>query len=196
MRIILGTLLALLTLCPVLASAQSPPPAPVAPPPVSATPPPTPPNPVAPTTGTFPGLGWSLGAALPQGQMIRQTLTVPGQFIRDVWIPPQPVVVDAMVAMPAREGQADTSDKTEEPEYGVLRQTYMVPGYYVRETTVGFHYPERWVLDQSYTWRVAPAEFWPRSTVYNPGWPPPPASVGTLGSRGAPPAPMVVPSLR
>ena len=196
MRIIVATLLTLLTLCPGAASAQSSPPPTPTPATVSATPPLTPPNPVAPTNGTFPGLGWSLGMALPQGQMIRQTPALPGQFVRDVWIPPQPVVVEAMVAMPAHGDEAGASDKAADAQYGVLRQTYMVPGYYVRETTVGFHHPERWVLDQSYTWRWVPAEFWPRSTVTNPGWPPPPASVGTLGSRGSAPAPVVVPSLR
>ena len=190
MRIVIGTLLTLLVLAPVAASPQSP-----APPPVSATPPSSPPTAVAPTTGTHPGLGWSLGVALPQGQMLRQVPTPTGQFVRDIWIPPQPVVVDAMVAMPAQAGES-SGDTPEPPQYGVVRHTYTVPGYHVRETTVGFHYPERWVLDQSYTWRWVPAEFWPRSTVHSPGSPPAPVSVGTLGSRGAPGPPVVVPSLR
>ena len=69
-----------------------------------------------------------------------------------------------------------------------------MPGYYVRETTVGFHYPERWVLDDSYTWRLLPAEFRYRSTVLNPGLPPAPVSVPSLAADS--PQPLSVPTLR
>jgi hypothetical protein len=44
-----------------------------------------------------------------------------------------------------------------------VRQEVTVPGYYVRETTVGYHYPERWVVEQSgpnaYQWRMLPPQF-------------------------------------
>jgi hypothetical protein len=181
MRIVIGLCLMVLLAGSVPASAQSPSQLPS-----------------LSTSGAHVALPWSLGPALPQGQMIRQPLTIPGAPIRDIWVPSQPVVVEAMVAMPAQAGSelASTGRATGETEYGVVRQSYVIPGYYVRETTVGFHYPERWMLDQSYTWRLLPAEFRPHGTVWNPGWPPAPISVGTLGSAGSPAAPMVVPSLR
>jgi hypothetical protein len=163
MRTLVGSLMGLLLLGPGSVAAQSP------------------------TTPAHPALPWSLGPALPQGQLM-DYLYVPSEtFIRDIWVPPQPVVVDMMVALPpqsaptqaAQGGDSDTQPK-DETQYGTLRQTFTVPGYYVRETTVGFHYPERWVLDQSYTWRLLPAEFWPRPTVTNPGWPPSPRTVPSL----------------
>ena len=185
MAIVVGLLMVLLVSA-VPASAQSPPS------------PTSPSAPLSPTSPPWVNLHWSLGPAIPQGQMLRQSQTVPGGYVRDIWIPAQPVVVEAMVALPARAGSelASAGRATGETEYQVVRQDYLVPGYYVRQTTVGFHYPERWVLDQSYTWRQAPAEFRPYGTVWNPSWPPAPASVGTLGSAGSPAAPMVVPSLR
>jgi hypothetical protein len=152
----------------------------------------------SPTSPAWVGFPWALGPAIPQGQMLRQSQTIAGGYVRDIWIPSQPVVVEAMVAMPAKFGSelASAGRAVGETQYEVVRQSYEVPGYYVRQTTVGFHYPERWVLDQSYTWRLVPAEFRPYGTVVNPGWPPTPASVGTLGSASSPAAPMVVPSLR
>jgi len=176
MRIVIGLLMVLFA-SSVPASAQSSP---------------------SPTSSPWVGLPWALGPAIPQGQMLRQSLSIPGAPVRDIWVPAQPVVVEAMVALPVQAGSelASAGRATGETEYGVVRQNYLVPGYYVRETTVGFHYPERWVLDQSYAWRLVPAEFRPHGTVWNPGWPPAPTSVGTLGSAGSPPAPLVVPSLR
>jgi hypothetical protein len=152
----------------------------------------------SPTTPAHPSLPWALGVAIPQGQMIRQTQQIPGAFVRDIWIAPQPVVVDAMVALPvqANAGAGAESQDKGETQYGVLRQNFTVPGYYVRETTVGFHYPERWILDQSYAWRLMPAEFRPHGTVFNPGWPPAPLTAPTLGSANSAPAPLVVPTLR
>jgi hypothetical protein len=42
-------------------------------------------------------------------------------------------------------------------------QVVTVPGYYIAETTTGYVYPERWVLEQLnlgvYGWRLLPAEF-------------------------------------
>src|SRR6185312_7147889 len=105
----------------------------------SAQSPPPPQLPALQTSTPWVGLPWGLGPAIPQGQMLRQSLTVPGA--------------------------------------------------YVRQTTVGIAYPERWVLDKSYTWQQVPAEFRPYGTVLHQGWPPAPASVGTLGSAGSPPAP-------
>jgi hypothetical protein len=47
-----------------------------------------------------------------------------------------------------------------------VRQQVTIPGYYVRETTVGYHYPERWSIEQAapnvYRWRMLPAQFVPK----------------------------------
>jgi hypothetical protein len=63
---------------------------------------------------------------------------------------------------PAPEPPAETPP----PAPRLVRQQVMVPGYYVRETTVGFHYPERWVIEQAgpnaYRWRMLPAQFVPK----------------------------------
>jgi hypothetical protein len=48
----------------------------------------------------------------------------------------------------------------------IVSQQVIVPGYYVRETTVGFHYPDRWTVEQvapnTYRWRQLPAQFVPK----------------------------------
>jgi hypothetical protein len=174
MRKLVGVLFGLALACPGPASAQSP----------------------SPTTPAHPAFPWGLGVAIPQGQLTHHTHALPGRFVRDIWVQPTPVVVEMMVATPSQPDAREAATESKvEPQYGVVRQSFMVPGYYVRETTVGFHYPERWILDQSYTWRLIPAEFRPHATVWSPGWPPAPVSVGTLGSSGSPAAPIVTPSL-
>ncbi len=56
----------------------------------------------------------------------------------------------------------------EKPPEGpqIVRQQLTVPGYYVRETTVGFHYPERWTIEQAapnvYRWRQIAPQFVPK----------------------------------
>jgi len=48
----------------------------------------------------------------------------------------------------------------------IVYQQVTVPGYYVRETTVGFHYPDRWTIEQvgpnAYRWLPLPAQFVPK----------------------------------
>jgi hypothetical protein len=48
----------------------------------------------------------------------------------------------------------------------VWRQSVVVPGYWVRQTTAGDQYPQRWMLEQlspgNYRWRLLPAEMRPR----------------------------------
>ena len=48
----------------------------------------------------------------------------------------------------------------------IVRQIITVPGYYVRETTVGFLYPERWAIEPAgpnlYRWRQIPPQFVPK----------------------------------
>jgi hypothetical protein len=52
------------------------------------------------------------------------------------------------------------------PTPQIVYQQVTVPGYYVRETTVGFHYPDRWMIEQvgpnTYRWRPLPAQFVPK----------------------------------
>ena len=112
-----------------------------------------------------PALPWSLGVAIPTGQLLRT-----------LWVPPQTVVVDTLVPAPEeprntealvagteQRPAADAPPAAEmEPRYMVWRQTAVVPGYWVRQTTAGDYYPERWMLEQTasgaYRWRLLPAE--------------------------------------
>ena len=149
-----------LVLAPAAAGAQSnTPPAPSAP---STTPPaPTsPPLLPSPTVSAHPGgFPWAIGPAIPQGQLLRY-----------VWIAPQTVVVDTILPVPAEPPAQDgTSNGAEQipasesaPQYAVWRQTAVVPGYWVRQTTAGVYYPQRWTLEQTapgaYRWRLLPPE--------------------------------------
>jgi hypothetical protein len=76
-----------------------------------------------------------------------------GYAVRQVWMPPQPVVMQVYVPMP-------------EGIPGKYQTMYaQIPGFYVTETTGGILIPERWVLDQVtggvYQWRRAPEQFVP-----------------------------------
>lgn len=129
---------------------------------------------VSPTAPPHPSMPWS-GITTPQGQLLRY-----------IYVPPQPVILEYVVtgpadtpppvaepAPPTAEGEATPPDApaatpappSEGPAPGprTLRQEITVPGYYVRETTVGFHYPERWTVEQAgpnvYRWRQLPAQF-------------------------------------
>ena len=77
-----------------------------------------------------------------------------GYAVRQVWMPAQPVAMQVYV--PAPSGVPATYET----------QYVQVPGFYVTETTTGYLYPERWVMDQLnvgvYQWRKAPAQFVPR----------------------------------
>lgn len=131
---------------------------------------------VSPTAPAHPSMPWS-GVTTPHGQMIR--------FI---YVPPQPVVLEYVVmeptetpppvvepAPPAADEGATAEARSPEPAPPsdspppgprVVRQQVTVPGYYVRETTVGFHYPARWGIEQAapnvYRWRQLPAQFVPK----------------------------------
>lgn len=129
---------------------------------------------VSPTAPAHPSMPWS-GITTPQGQLLRY-----------IYVPPQPVVLEYVVtgptdtpppvaepAPPTADGEAPPADgqpsppaaPSESPAPGprILHQEVTVPGYYVRETTVGFHYPERWTIEQAapnvYRWRQLPAQF-------------------------------------
>jgi hypothetical protein len=87
-----------------------------------------------------PMMPWSLGPATPYGQLIRY-----------FWVPAQQMVIEMPVA------------QTQAGAVGVQQQVVEVPGYYASETTLGFYYPDRWVIEQvgpgSYRWRLMTAEF-------------------------------------
>jgi len=101
------------------------------------------------------GFPWAIGPAIPQGQLLRY-----------VWIAPQTVVVDTILPGPAPEaaaaGTQESPASEDAPQYAVWRQTAVVPGYWVRQTTAGVYYPQRWTLEQTapgaYRWRLLPAE--------------------------------------
>ncbi len=78
-----------------------------------------------------------------------------GYAVRQVWMPPRPVVMQVYLPMP-------------EGIPGQYQTMYAeVPGFYVTETTTGVVIPERWVLDEVtggvYQWRKAPVQFVPSS---------------------------------
>jgi hypothetical protein len=130
---------------------------------------------VSPTAPVHPTLPWA-GITTPHGQLIR--------FI---YVPPQPILLEYLVIAPP-EGGAPPVEPAPPPAEGevkpeaagpeaptpgsapptpqVVRQQVTVPGYYVRETTVGFHYPDRWAIEQAapnvYRWRQVPAQFVPK----------------------------------
>ena len=66
------------------------------------------------------------------------------------------------------EAPPEAAPPGEKPPEGpqIVRQQLTVPGYYVRETTVGFHYPERWTIEQAapnvYRWRQIAPQFVPK----------------------------------
>ena len=66
------------------------------------------------------------------------------------------------------EAPPEAAPPVEKPPEGpqIVRQQLTVPGYYVRETTVGFHYPERWTIEQAapnvYRWRQIAPQFVPK----------------------------------
>jgi hypothetical protein len=129
---------------------------------------------VSPTAPVHPSMPWS-GITTPHGQLLRY-----------IYVPPQPMTLEYVVtgppdtpppvaeaAPPTGEGEAKSGDapaleptppsESPAPPPRILRQEVTVPGYYVRETTVGFHYPERWTIEPAgpnvYRWRQLPAQF-------------------------------------
>ena len=134
---------------------------------------------VSPTAPVFPSLPWS-GVSTPQGQLIRYIYVPPQPVTLEYVIPPPPEVPTTAMeptppAPPSTTAETKPDQKPPEPEPSsespppgpqVVRQQIVVPGYYVRETTVGFHYPDRWSIEQAglnvYRWRQIPAQFVPK----------------------------------
>jgi hypothetical protein len=128
---------------------------------------------LSPTITPHPALPWALGIATPHGQLLRY-----------IYVPPQPIMLEYVVpgvppppaepeTAPA-EGERPPAEQTPPqepvapvaPPPQILRQQIAIPGYYVRETTVGFHYPERWMIEPAgfnvYRWRQIPPQFVPK----------------------------------
>jgi len=94
-----------------------------------------------------------------------------GTVIQYIPVPPQQVVIQVPVPLPAgAPPQAQeppgvpAQSRGEEPSAPAQtqEQTVEIPGYYVAETTTGYWYPERWTLQQLngvYQWVKLPAEF-------------------------------------
>ena len=83
----------------------------------------------------------------------------------------QPTPPAAVPAPPSAAGDAKPPEDTAAGESvpatpQIVYQQVTVPGYYVRETTAGFHYPDRWMIEQvgpnTYSWRPLPAQFVPK----------------------------------
>lgn len=140
---------------------------------------------VSPTAPAHPAFPWGIGVATPQGQLIRY-----------LYVPPQVVTLDYLMtgalenapppeesappAEPKSDGKAPEGQSKGEPPAEakppeepprptgpqIVRQQVMIPGYYVRETTAGYHYPERWTIEQfgpnAYRWRQIPPQFVPK----------------------------------
>ena len=120
-------------------AAEPPPPA-AAPPPVAV---PAPPS----ASGAAPP---SAGAAPPSA----------------VAAPPGTVAAPPSASADAKPPEDTAAGESVPPTPQIVYQQITVPGYYVRETTVGFHYPDRWTIEQigpnTYRWRPLPAQFVPK----------------------------------
>lgn len=117
-------------------------------------------GPTPPPSGGNPGAGLAPSAlttspydfphpTMPWNGLVRPD--VYGQVIRYVQVPPQQVTVT--VAGPS----AETAP------FHLQAQVVTIPGYVFAETTNGYLYPQRWMLEQLnvgvYQWRLRPPEF-------------------------------------
>jgi hypothetical protein len=140
-------------------------------------------GPGGPVTSAGPGIASRPTVPPPPINVAYPTLpwTQSGAAIRYLWQAAQPVIVDIAVIVPPApvtpvmeppaapdktELVAQTAEMPTAPQLGTLRQTFVVPGYYVAETPGGYHYPARWTLERvtadQYQWRLLPARFQPR----------------------------------
>ena len=127
---------------------------------------------VSPTAPVHPSLPWS-GITTPEGQLIRYIYVAPQSVTLQYLVPGALASAPpAEEPAPGAEGQgetkppADATPRETPPAPQIVQQQVTVPGYYVRETTVGFHYPDRWTIEQAgpndYRWRQLPAQFVPK----------------------------------
>ena len=86
---------------------------------------------------------WSRGPATPTAKVVR-----------DVWVAPETYIVAMRVPL--------AQPKAGAPQYAVVEQTVVVPGYWVVEMTDTVYVPQRLGLERIepgvYQWRVLPAE--------------------------------------
>jgi hypothetical protein len=131
---------------------------------------------VSPTAPPHPSMPWS-GITTPSGQLLRY-IQIPPQPVTLEYFPPAGAAAPAEAvepAPPAAGEEPKAADKPADeaappasppPAPTVVRQVVMIPGYTVRETTVGYHYPERWTIEQvgpgTYRWRMLPPQFVPK----------------------------------
>jgi hypothetical protein len=132
---------------------------------------------------SIPGLGGIAGPPVPASPPNDPHPVIPwsssSRVVRYLWVAPRPIVVDTPIAWPvqpaisleANAAEAGTADTPREdgalaeaaPQFGTLRRTFVVPGYYVAETHLGYYYPARWTLEQAgaglYQWRLLPAAY-------------------------------------
>jgi hypothetical protein len=124
------------------------------------------PPPPSPSSGlpAYIVLPWGVGIVNPNAQILRKSWIPPRTVVLDTYVPaPEQPVSETMVA-----AETTTADQSEagpkadgSPQYMVWRQTAVVPGFWVHETTAGVYYPQRWELEQTapatYRWRLLPA---------------------------------------
>jgi hypothetical protein len=128
----------------------------------------------SPTDPAHPSMPWS-GITTPHGQLIR-FVYVPPQIVTLQYLvpveaeapappPPEPSEKEPAVAGPV-EPAAPATEQPAPTALRVVQQQVTIPGYHVRETTVGYHYPERWTIEPAgpnvYRWQRIPPQFVPK----------------------------------
>jgi len=110
-------------------------------------------------------LPWGIGIVNPAAQVLRKVWVPARTVVLDTYLPaPEAPSADALAA--GETAAAPDSDAAPipaaSPHYMVWRQSTVVPGFWVHETTAGVLYPQRWELEQmapgAYRWRLLPAE--------------------------------------
>ncbi len=80
--------------------------------------------------------------------------------------PPSPAPAPPSPAADAKPPEDTAGGESVPAAPQIVNQQVTIPGYYVRETTAGFHYPDRWTIEQvgpnTYSWRPLPAQFVPK----------------------------------
>ncbi len=110
-------------------------------------------------------LPWGIGIVNPAAQVLRKVWVPARTVVLDTYLPaPEAPIADALAAgdtTTALDSDAAPSPAAP-PQYMVWRQSAVVPGFWVHETTAGVLYPQRWELEQAapgtYRWRLLPME--------------------------------------
>ena len=108
-------------------------------------------------------LPWGIGIVNPNAQVLGKRWIPPRTVVLDTYLPvaetPQ---ADTMTAAATTVAQSETTPSAgTSPQYTLWRQSAVVPGFWVTDTTAGVYYPQRWELEQpapfTYRWRLLPA---------------------------------------